>query len=116
MILCNSTRVLTTNDVLKIKQSEIEDLIPAALIIQVLDRQERRAETDFEDVYVPGQSIVPQIKSWARNEGFDLKLDWKVSLAVGVKEKLLSNPDKHVGKTSLEAWAVLFEKFFPLEE
>ncbi|KAJ57417.1 hypothetical protein ACMU_02625 [Actibacterium mucosum KCTC 23349] len=94
-----------------LKDSEIEDLIPAKLVIQVLDRLERRADRDFEDVYEEGKPIVPQIKAWAKDEGFDLEEDWKVQLALGVKSKLLSNSDRHVDETLLGIWTSIFEKF-----
>lgn len=95
----------------ELKNSEIEDIIPAPLLIQVLDRLERRADRDFEDVHESGQPIVPQIKNWAKQEGFDLVEDWKVQLALGVKAKLLANPDKQVDDAHLSLWASIFSKF-----
>jgi len=91
--------------------SEIEDLVPAPLLIQVLDRLERRADQDFEDFYDGGKPIVPQIKAWASGEGFDLADDWKVQLALGVKSKLLANPDKQVDDKLLELWTSIFKNF-----
>jgi hypothetical protein len=93
------------------KDSEIEDLLPANLLVQVLDRIERRADGDFEDRHDVTKPIVPQIKSWATDEGFDLSEDWKIQLALGVKAKLLSNPDKHVDEAMLNRWASMFELF-----
>ncbi|WP_374292784.1 AAA family ATPase [Paenirhodobacter enshiensis] len=95
----------------ELKESEIEDLLPAQLLIQVLDRLERRADRDFEDFYEAGKPIVPQIKAWAAGEGFDLADDWKVQLALGVKSKLLANPDKQVDEQMISLWASIFEKF-----
>lgn len=95
----------------ELKDSEIEDILPAQLLIQVLDRLERRADCDFEDFYEEGKPIVPQIKEWAAGEGFDLPNDWKVQLALGIKSKLLANPDKHVDDRMLDLWASIFEKF-----
>lgn len=77
----------------------------------MLDRLERRADRDFEDFYEEGKPIVPQIKAWAADEGFDLADDWKVQLALGVKSKLLANPDKQVDDQLLNLWASIFEKF-----
>lgn len=105
-------RVLLTDDYIKdLTDTEIEDLLPAPLLIQVLDRMERRAQQDFEDFHDPKKPIVPQIKSWAKNEGFELVEGWKVQLALGVKSKLLANPDKHVDDNIIEQWTSLFEKF-----
>ncbi|WP_394152142.1 ATP-dependent endonuclease [Loktanella salsilacus] len=94
-----------------LNDSEIEDIIPAQLLIQVLDRLERRADRDFEDFYEDGKPIVPQIKAWASQEGFDLIEDWKVQLALGVKAKLLANPDRQLDDALLDLWASIFEKF-----
>jgi len=91
--------------------TEIEDLLPAPLLVQVLDRMERLAQQDFEDFHDPKEPIVPQIKSWAKNEGFELVEGWKVQLALGVKSKLLANPDKDVDDNIIEQWTSLLEKF-----
>lgn len=105
-------RVLLTDDYIEgLKETEIEDLLPAALLIQVLDRMERRAQQDFEDFHDPKKPIVQQIKAWAKNEGFEMVEGWKVQLSLAVKSKLLANPDKHVDDEILKQWTALFEKF-----
>lgn len=91
--------------------TEIEDLLPGNLLVQVLDRMERRASCDFEDVYDPKKPIVPQIKSWAENEGFALEQGWKVKLALGVKEKLIANPARFIDDDVLDRWQGLFDRF-----
>lgn len=104
--------VLQTDEFIEgLKDTEIEDLLPAPLLIQVLDRMERRAQQDFEDFHDPKKPIVPQIKEWAKKEGFDLQEGWKVQLALGVKAKLLASPDKHVDDEILKRWTALFKKF-----
>lgn len=91
--------------------TEVEDLLPAPLLVQVLDRMERRAQQDFEDYHDPKKPIVPQIKDWAKNEGFELEDGWKVQLALEVKRKLLSDPDKHTNDDLIKCWTNLFKKF-----
>jgi len=104
-------RVIETDQVFSIlKGTEIEDLLPSGLMIQVLDRMERRAEKDFEDVYDPKKPIVPQIKSWAEREGFVLEKGWKVRLALGVKERLLANTNRYVEDVDIKRWKDLFDK------
>jgi hypothetical protein len=104
-------RVLETDEVfVDIKGTEIEDLIPVSLMIQVLDRMERRAEQDFEDVHDPKKPIVPQIKNWAEREGFVMEHGWKVKLALGVKEKLLANTNRYVEEDDIKRWKELFDK------
>lgn len=104
--------VLTTNEFVDgFDESEIEDLLPAALLMQILDRIERRAENDFESRHDPAKPIVPQIKNWAKQEGFELPTDWKMQLALGVKSKLLLDSEKYVDEEVLKRWTALFEKF-----
>lgn len=104
--------VLETDEVFTdLKGTEIEDLIPTSLIIQVLDRMERRAEQDFEEVHDPQKPIIPQIKNWADKEGFDMEQGWKVKLALGVKDKLLSSADRYVEDEDVTRWKSLFDKF-----
>ena len=105
--------VLTVNEFTggEMKDSEVEDLLPPNLIVQVIDKLERRADREFEDYYKTGNAIVPQIKAWAKAEGFELPEDWKVRLALEVKAKILSNPDKYVDKELLACWTKLFERF-----
>lgn len=91
--------------------TEIEDLMPTALMMNVLGRIERRADRDFEDAHDPSKPIVPQIKSWAAKEGLELEKDWKVQLALGVKDRLLASPDNHVDAALLDRWKRLFSKF-----
>ena len=91
--------------------TEIEDLMPVELVVNVLGRIERRAERDFENVHDPTKPIVPQIKAWAAAEGFELEQGWKVRLALGVKDRLLANPGKHVDDSILERWKHLMSKF-----
>ncbi|MEM7600736.1 MAG: AAA family ATPase [Verrucomicrobiota bacterium] len=105
-------RVMTTDDAIDaMKATEIEDLLPADLLVQVLDRLERRADRDFEDVHDPSKPIVPQIKSWAKDEGLELANDWKVQLSLGVKNKLMTNADRHINDDLLDLWTSLFQRF-----
>lgn len=104
--------VLLTDDFIEgLKDTEVEDLLPAALLVQVLDRMERRAQQDFEDYHNPEKPIIPQVKEWAKKEGFELQEGWKVLLALGVKAKLLGSPDKYVDDETLKRWTALFKKF-----
>lgn len=103
--------LLTDNYIEGLKETEIEDFLPAPLLIQVLDRMERRAQQDFEDFHDPKKPIVPQIKAWAKNEGFEMVEGWKVQLALAAKSKLLASPDKHVDDEILKQWTGLFKEF-----
>lgn len=105
-------RIILTDDVFdSMANTEIEDLLPSSLLVQIMDRLERRAALDFEDAHDPTRPIVPQIKEWARREGFELAQDWKVRLSLGVKDRLLSNVDRHVDDALLGRWTQLFRRF-----
>jgi 5S rRNA maturation endonuclease (ribonuclease M5) len=104
-------KVIETDEVFSdLKGTEIEDLLPTSLMIQVLDRMERRAEQDFEEVHDPKKPIVPQIKNWAEREGFVMDNGWKVRLALGVKDKLLGNTSRYVEDGDIKRWKELFDK------
>jgi predicted ATP-dependent endonuclease of OLD family len=104
-------KVIETDEVFSdLKGTEIEDLLPTSLMIQVLDRMERRADQDFENVHNPKKPIIPQIKDWADKEGFEMVHGWKVSLALGVKEKLLANTSRYVDDDHIKRWKDLFDK------
>ncbi|MCD6003568.1 AAA family ATPase [Vreelandella alkaliphila] len=104
-------KIIETDEVFSdLKGTEIEDLLPSSLMIQVLDRMERRAEQEFEDVHDPKKPIVPQIKNWAESEGFAMEPGWKVKLALGVKDKLLANTSRYVEDEDIKRWKELFDK------
>lgn len=104
--------VFTTDQFIKgMTATEIEDLIPRELVTQVLDKMERRPKEEFEDVYKTGLPIVPQIKAWATANGITLVDGWKVSLSLGVKNRLLANSDRYADEAVLKTWADMFKKF-----
>ena len=66
--------------------AEIEDILPAEILIERLDRWQRAADVPFADEYKPGSPIVPQIEAWAQRNGITLpKPGWKPELAKRVK-------------------------------
>ena len=92
-----------------IASAEIEDLFPASVLIQQLDRWQRTANVPFVDHYVLASPIVPQIEKWAATQGVVLaKPGWKPELAKRVKQQLLSNGPESVEPAVLERWLQLF--------
>lgn len=71
---------------LKEGEYEIEDLIPAKSIIQLIDRM-YRAEQYFDDFYEKEIPIVNQIEAWATKNNLILKNGWKVELARGLQNR-----------------------------
>jgi energy-coupling factor transporter ATP-binding protein EcfA2 len=105
--------VVETDTFCNVTSSEVEDLIPSALIIRELDRWQRSAEVPFGDVYKTGAAIVPQIETWAPTQKIELKLGWKVELAKRVKKKILADGYGSVPTDVLAGWEKLFAAFRP---
>jgi len=104
--------ILDVQSFTKMPNSEIEDLLPTALIIAVLDRWQRGANTPFADKYVTGKPIVPQIEAWAQHQGIELaKPGWKVELAKQVKERLLKGGLTPIPENTVKQWEELFKAF-----
>src|SRR5690606_22488623 len=82
-------RILDIKDFTKITQSEVEDLIPFALVKKGIDRLFNSLdEVDFEDSYNKDNPIVPQIEAFASTNGVELSKGWKVELAKTAKVQL----------------------------
>lgn len=102
--------VLLTDEFVDIERSEIEDLFPPSLILDVLDRW-LRPEDQLRTLVQVGKPIVPEIKKCAESMDIQLEAGWKVELAKRVKKRLLGEglsliPDEYINK-----WNELFGKF-----
>ena len=97
---------------LKEGEYEIEDLIPAKSIIQLIDRM-YRAEQYFDDFYEKEIPIVNQIEAWATKNNLILKDGWKVELARGLQNRF-DKEFETVDESIESSWSELFNKF--LEE
>jgi len=104
--------VLEVTTFTSMADSEIEDLIPPALIARELDRWQRGSNTPFADEMKSGEPIVPQIEAWATRHSVVLsKPGWKVELAKRVKQRLLADGPGAVEGNVLELWEKLFSAF-----
>lgn len=93
---------------LKEGEYEIEDLIPAKSIIQLIDRM-YRAEQYFDDFYEKEIPIVNQIETWAIKNNLILKDGWKVELARGLQNRFDKEFEK-VDESIESSWSQLFDK------
>lgn len=107
------TKVLSTDDFVDFKGSELEDLIPYQRFVDAVDRVLRTPEKLFSEVASTGAPIVPQVEAWAKREGIELPLGWKVDVARRVKATLLSKGIDDVEGDLIERWVRLFTKFEP---
>ena len=90
--------------------AEIEDILPAKILIKQLDRWQRAANVPFAEEYKSDSPIVPQIEGWAARHGITLpKPGWKPELAKRVKQELLQGGPERVDSAVLDRWQELFE-------
>jgi predicted ATP-dependent endonuclease of OLD family len=79
-------KVLEVSSFLSEGEFEIEDLIPASVIIPIIDRQ-YRCDQYFEDFYQKGSPIVNQIEAWANKYNISLNEGWKVEIARAIQNR-----------------------------
>ncbi|HYH00958.1 MAG TPA: AAA family ATPase [Terriglobales bacterium] len=104
-------RIVAVETFTGLKDSEIEDLIPAELMAQVVDRWQRGPDHAFSDVLSAGKPIVPQIEAWAKSNKIELIAPaWKVELAKRVKQAMLARNAKPLPEEYVKKWEELFNK------
>ena len=106
-------KVLSTDEFVGFKGSEVEDLIPRQRFVEAVDRVFRASEQQFSDVALTDTPIVPQVEAWSKREGIELTLGWKVEVAKRVKAILLSKGIDEVENDLVERWVQLFNRFDP---
>lgn len=103
------SRVLQVGSFVGIERAEVEDLIPADIIIRAVERMVREPDTSFGEVHNPTTAIIPQIEAWATDGGASLERGWKVELAKRVKRALLDGAA--VSEATLATWKRVFDAF-----
>lgn len=104
-----SERVLEVKDFLNMENSEVEDLFPYQLQEKGIDRLFRNYDEEFEQQYLKGQPIVPQIEEFAKKSNAELEKGWKVELAKAVKQRL-KNKTTDMIEEYVCKWEHIFEK------
>lgn len=104
-----SERVLEIKDFLNMENSEVEDLFPYQLQEKGIDRLFRNYDEEFEQQYLKGQPIVPQIEEFAKKSNAELEKGWKVELAKAVKQRL-KNKTTDMIEEYVCKWEHIFEK------
>jgi energy-coupling factor transporter ATP-binding protein EcfA2 len=102
-------KLLNIGDFVPLKGAEIEDLLPADLIVKAVDGVFRAADSPFADVHKDGEIIVPQIETWAKKNSIKLELGWKVEVAKRVKQRILAGAP--LDDKVVESWQKLFDTF-----
>ncbi|MCY4514292.1 MAG: AAA family ATPase [Candidatus Tectomicrobia bacterium] len=101
-------KILNTDDFAGYGDSEVEDLLPARILAEVMDRWQRRPEVLFGDVVEEGKPVVGQIEQWAETHNVDLPKFWKVQLAMRVKRRGLDVGLENIESSTVERWQGLF--------
>jgi energy-coupling factor transporter ATP-binding protein EcfA2 len=105
-------RVLMTADMCGLEGAEIEDLLPGEFLANVVGRFLRGPDEDFQDVFVEGQPIVPQVEEYAKKHDLALELGWKVEIAKQAKARLLRLKEPLKGQEDMvQKWVALFSRF-----
>lgn len=104
-------KVLSTDDYADFSGSEVEDLIPHDLFVEAVDRIFRNSDQPFSEHFTKGKPAIPQVEIWAKKEGIELILGWKVDVAKRVKQAALTKGIQHVEPDLVEKWVRLFGCF-----
>lgn len=108
----NANAVIDIGEFLDFNNGEVEDLIPPAFMIRQINRLFRDAEDeDFEDFFVAGQAILPQVEAFGKKYNIALPKGWKVDVARGVKQQIQKAKPDAIPSEYLKKWETLFNKF-----
>ena len=102
------TKVLEVSQFLTDGEYEIEDLVPTASIIQIIDRM-YRCDQYFEDYYQNLLPIVNQIELWANKNSIVLINGWKVDVARSAQNRF-DKVMESVPEQLKQSWIRLFRK------
>ncbi len=110
-----SGKIVSTDSFVGFAQSEVEDLMPAKLLSEVVDRFERRPEVLFSDIVKADEPVVPQIEAWASSQNIELPAFWKVELAKRAKRRLLDVGLGYFDEETVGKWVRLFSTLLETE-
>lgn len=114
----HDNKLISVGEFVTIEDAEIEDLMPAEWIIDVVDRIYHAATTDelFRDAYDPTKSIVPQIVAFCARNGIELRTPgWKVDVATEVARRAMRQQTV-VEPAILARWQTMFERIVAAAE
>ena len=110
-------KVLGVSDFLSEGSWEIEDLMPSDDLARAFSKLFRRKkmDDDFDDIYKSGEPIVDQMESYAKANGDDLELGWKVDLAKEFQNGFNRSIDR-LSDDIANSWILFFNKLTNQEE
>ena len=105
-------RIIQVKDITNIDNSEVEDIIPYALLSRGIERLFLTVEDEtFEDIYDSSLPILPQIEGFAKKYSIELKKGWKVELAKSAKQLLKNKKNGDIDEETKTKWVNLFNQF-----
>lgn len=105
-------RIIQVKDITSIDNSEVEDIIPYALLSRGIDRLFLTVEDEtFQDIYDSTLPVLPQIEGFAKKHSIELKQGWKVELAKSAKQLLKNKKEADIDEETKTKWVNLFKKF-----
>ena len=105
-------RIVQVKDITNIDNSEVEDMIPYALLSRGIDRMFLTVEDEmFADIYDSKFPILPQIEDFAKRYSIELAQGWKVELAKSAKQLLKNKKKDDISEDVRNKWVNLFKKF-----
>lgn len=105
-------RIIQVKDITNLDNSEVEDMIPYALLSRGIGRLFLTVEDEtFEDNYDASIPILPQIEGFAKKYSIELNRGWKVELAKSVKQLLKKKKTTDIDEEIKVKWINLFKMF-----
>ncbi|RZK44752.1 MAG: OLD family endonuclease [Hymenobacter sp.] len=103
-------KIISVASILGEGSFEVEDLMPADELARVFSKDYRGKQTDdFDDLVDVSKPIIPQMETFASQNGYELEQGWKVDLARAFQR----TSSRVIGKVSPEQvklWKKLFDK------
>lgn len=106
-------RITLLSSVMSLPDAEIEDLIPASIMLPAIDRIFRGSEEDFANHHHSKQPLLGQIETFALAQHVQLPEGWKVDLAKAVKARLLKQDPNSIDRSVISIWKQLFGLIAP---
>lgn len=105
-------KIIEIKDIIKMENSEVEDIIPIELLAKGIARLFNSVEDDdFDNEYDKTKPILPQIEDFRDKYSVEFNQGWKVELAKTAKHILKNKNKDSINREKLCMWVELFCKF-----
>ena len=87
----------------------MEDFLPYEELARMFSKRYRGKSDDFDYIVVKERPIVQQMEEFAKANGHKLEADWKIQLAVDLKNQF-QHISKRITEDQIKIWTTLFTK------